>query len=244
MTSPDVYRAINKVTKELSAAGISKRHTNDQGRYKYRSIDDLLNRLAPVVAKHRLCVLPRMLGREFAEMTGAGGEYVGRVVVRVAFDLISASDGSRHTLEAYGEALDTGDKGTSKAATAAFKSAIFQAFCIPVGLEDPDETSSHPLSMRTHRAAPDQGWEAWVKDLLEVFRSSESEETLRGVQQLHRERLLGLSRERSDLYDSVGVAFAARLAALKREAHPQADMGIAGNASSEKLATEKGLADA
>ena len=44
------------------------------------------------------------------------------VLLRVAFDLVSVEDGSVHTVEAYGEALDEGDKGTAKAMSAAYMS--------------------------------------------------------------------------------------------------------------------------
>ena len=46
--------------------------------------------------------------------------------------LISVEDGSSHKVEAYGEALDGGDKATAKAMSAAYKSAMVQTFCIPV----------------------------------------------------------------------------------------------------------------
>lgn len=214
MISLHVYRAISRVTKELSLKGIPKRHTNGQDHYSYRSIDDLLRVLAPLLAKYSLCVLPRVLERNATELSGTAGERLGKVVLRVAFDLISARDGSKHTIEAYGEASDLGDKGTSKAAAAAFKTAILQAFCIPVDAEDPDASPTPHLSTKLHRPAPPGGWDAWVNNVLESTRSCESEAALRMIQRSHRDELLGLSRERRDLYEEVGGAFSARFEAL------------------------------
>jgi hypothetical protein len=37
------------------------------------------------------------------------------VSVHAAFDLVSALDGSTHTVQSFGEALDDSDKGTAKA---------------------------------------------------------------------------------------------------------------------------------
>ena len=59
MAAPFVYAAINAVSAELSRTGIAKIHVNHADDYKYRSIDDLLDRLAPLLARHRLCVLSR-----------------------------------------------------------------------------------------------------------------------------------------------------------------------------------------
>ena len=63
MAAPSIYGAINAVTAELAGSGIAKNRTNLVEGYKYRSIDDVLNRLAPLLAKHRLCVLPRVVDR-------------------------------------------------------------------------------------------------------------------------------------------------------------------------------------
>src|SRR5687768_2004268 len=139
MTGPRIYRTINAVMASLTHSGIPKAHTNVQEQYQYRSIDDVLNRMAPLFAKHRLCVLPRVLERITVDRKSAKDEFLVSVALKVAFDLVSAVDQSRHTVEAYGEALDAGDKATSKAMSAAYKAAMLQTFCIPlVGTEDAD----------------------------------------------------------------------------------------------------------
>ena len=60
MAAPSVYAAINAITADLAGSGIRKTRFNEADEYRYRSIDDVLNRLAPLLAKHRLCVLPRV----------------------------------------------------------------------------------------------------------------------------------------------------------------------------------------
>src|SRR5690348_12911511 len=110
MAAPSVYAAIHAIIAELAEAGIPKTHTNQVEQYSYRSIDDVLNRLAPLLAKHRLCVLPRMLERDVTERTGDNQELLISVAVRAEFTFISVDDGSMHPVETYGEALDGGDK--------------------------------------------------------------------------------------------------------------------------------------
>jgi hypothetical protein len=65
MSAPSVYAAINAVSAELAEHGIAKSHVNEADDYKYRSIDDLLDRLAPLLAKHRFA-LPRALKRTWS----------------------------------------------------------------------------------------------------------------------------------------------------------------------------------
>ena len=67
MSAPSVYAAINAITAELATKGIAKTRTNEVDDYKYRSIDDVLDRLAPLLSTHRLCVLPRALERTVTE---------------------------------------------------------------------------------------------------------------------------------------------------------------------------------
>ena len=214
MAAPSVYAAINAITAELATTGIPKTRINEVDDYRYRSIDDVLNRLAPLLAKHRLCVLPRVLERQVIERQG-DEQLLVDVTLRVAFSLVSAEDGSSHLVEAYGEALDAADKGTAKAMSAAYKSAMIQAFCIPVGdLEDADATS-HRLAAKTHVPEPVQGWEQWARDIQDIVAVCESEAAIDTVQDRHRELLKAMSRERHELYEELGERFTERRHALR-----------------------------
>ncbi len=211
MKGPRIYKAINSVMAELANAGISKIHSNAQEQYKYRSIDDVLNRLAPLLAKHRLCVLPRVIDRIAVDRRGRNDELLTGVTLRVAFDLISTIDESRCTVETYGEALDGGDKATSKAMSSAYKVAMLQTFCVPVtGTEDPDALT-HRLRQPRHEPPPAQGWEQWVKDIEHLIAGCLSEEALERVREAHRAGLNSISKERSDLYHRLGEAFRTRV---------------------------------
>src|SRR5438874_4179341 len=183
MAAPSVYAAINAISAELAKAGIAKTHLNEADEYKYRSIDDLLGRLAPLLAKHRLCVFPRALERTETERKDEGNRLLFHVCLKVAFTLTSVDDGSSHKVEAYGEALDASDKATAKAMTAAYKSAMVQTFCIPLaGGEDPDHASPR-VALRTHLAEPIQGWEQWARDIEDVVAVCESDGAIDLVQQ-------------------------------------------------------------
>lgn len=135
-----VYEAINKVQAALAKEGISKSRKNAQQGYAFRGIDDVYNALAPKLAEHGLCILPRVLSRFCEERQTKAGSTLFYVTVEVEFDFVAAEDGSKHVVKTYGEAMDSADKATNKAMSAAFKYACIQAFAIPTeGDLDADE---------------------------------------------------------------------------------------------------------
>lgn len=142
--SKNVYQLIAAVAAEIATEGISKNRKNQQQGYNFRGIDDVYNALAPVIAKHGLVILPRCLSREVTERANKSGGVIFSVTVEAEFDFVSSHDGSKHTVKTYGEAMDSADKATNKAMSAAYKYAAFQTFCIPTeGDNDADATSHH-----------------------------------------------------------------------------------------------------
>ena len=145
-----VYQVIAAVMKEMAVQGIGKDRRNQQQGYNFRGIDDVYNALAPAMSKHGLVVLPRVLSRECVERQSAKGGALFYVTVEVEFDFVCSEDGSKHTIKTYGEAMDSADKATNKAMSAAYKYAAMQAFCIPTeGDNDADAT--------THQVEPKKG---------------------------------------------------------------------------------------
>src|SRR5574340_725814 len=142
-----VYAAINQVQAELATRGIGKDRRNEQQNYKFRGIDDVYNAVSAIMAKHGLCILPRCTERTVTERQTAKGGVLFYVVVRCEFDFVAASDGSRHVVVTYGEAMDSADKATNKAMSAAYKYALMQAFAIPTeGDNDADDRKSTRLN--------------------------------------------------------------------------------------------------
>lgn len=149
-TTPHVYAAICAVAGDLASEGIAKDRKNSQGSgYMFRGIDDVYNALAPLLAKHGLCILPRFLERAVEERSSKSGGTLFYVCLRGEFDFVSKADGSRHTVSTFGEAMDSGDKATNKAMSAAYKYAAFQAFSIPTeGDNDADASTPLPVTKR------------------------------------------------------------------------------------------------
>ena len=142
-----VYKAINAVQAELSIIGIIKDKRNQQGAgYNFRGIDDVYNAIAPLLAKHGLCILPRVLARECVERQSKSGGALFYITVEAEFDFVSSEDGTKHTVKTFGEAMDSGDKATNKAMSAAYKYACFQAFSIPTESRDDADYQTHEVA--------------------------------------------------------------------------------------------------
>lgn len=222
MSAPSVYAAIHAVATDLAAIGIPKDHLNATDDYRYRSIDDVLGKLAPFLAKHRLCVLPKALERFEQDRMFERDERYLHVCLRMGFTLISVDDGTSHVVEAYGEALDASDKATAKAMTAAYKSAMIQTFCIPVCGADDADHSVKKDKPRLHEPEPVQGWKHWCDDVIAMIAACESDRAMAVIQERYRALLVGLSREQPELYACLGQSFARRREELRqRPAPPQ-----------------------
>jgi len=179
-----VYQAINKVQEELAHLGISKSRTNTQGAsYKFRGIDDVYNTLSPLLAKHGLCILPRVLSRECVERQSGAGKPLFYVTVDAEFDFVSAEDGSKHTVKTFGEAMDSSDKATNKAMSAAFKYAAFQAFAIPTEGDNDADASTPDVAPRQRNAAnqPAQMTDDEANECVKAMRECKDLEHLKGI---------------------------------------------------------------
>jgi hypothetical protein len=143
----NVYQAINAIQADLAVSGISKDRKNEQQGYKFRGIDDMYNAIAPLLAKHRLLILPAYSERSVTERTTAKGTALFYVNLAGTFTLISAEDGSQHVVGPfYGEAMDSGDKATNKAQSAAFKYMAMQTFCIPTEGDNDADATTHEVT--------------------------------------------------------------------------------------------------
>ncbi len=149
---PAVVSAISAVMEDLSKAGIAKDSRNAAQGYNFRGIDDVYNALAPILSRHRLIITPRCLAREKEVVTTAKGGTLFYVTVDMEFTLASAEDGSEITARMFGEAMDSGDKATNKAMSAAYKYMAMQTFCIPTAGDNDADASTHQLASMEERA--------------------------------------------------------------------------------------------
>lgn len=189
---PHVYAAIVQVMKAIGSAGIAKDRKNEQQGYKFRGIDDVYNALNGIMADASLCALPRVLKRDVTERATKSGGVLFYVVLDVEYDFVSATDGSKHTAVVVGEAMDSGDKATNKAMSAAYKYACMQVFCIPTEGDNDADGKTHEVAAKP---VPEDCWIALgdaaklgEKELRAVWRDQISEETRGLITSAHTQR--------------------------------------------------------
>ena len=142
----EVYKSIAKITGDLSKQGISKDRKNQQQGYAFRGIDDIYNTLSSLLAENNLCIFPFCEERNTVERTTKTGGVIFYTTVKMKYKLISALDGSSVECCTVGEAMDSADKSTNKAMSAAYKYLCLQIFCIPTeGDNDADATTPPPV---------------------------------------------------------------------------------------------------
>lgn len=138
----NIYQAIASIMQKGNAIGKNKR--NDQQKFMYRGIDDVMNTFNPLMAEAGIFVVPEVLEATREERQGRSGGNLIYSILRVKYTFF-ASDGSSVSATVIGEGMDSGDKASNKAMAVAMKYAMFQVFCIPTEeMIDPDAETPEP----------------------------------------------------------------------------------------------------
>lgn len=142
-----IYTLIPQVMAEIGA--ISKDRKNTHQGYSFRGIEDMYAHIQPALIKHGVFCAPEVLEsttESFESTNQQGGKKLSfRILLRVRH-LFYAPDGSCVSVTTQGEGIDTSDKASNKAMSAAMKYAFIELFSIPTeGVEDSDrETPEVP----------------------------------------------------------------------------------------------------
>jgi hypothetical protein len=128
-----IYKKMSEVMKDIGHVGKDQKNLS-QG-FKFRGIDQFVNALYPALTKHGVFMAPRAtsFSQELKEVTRSNGKsgIDKHVAIQVEYDFF-AEDGSKVTIGPIpAEGLDSGDKATNKALSAALKYALIQTFSIP-----------------------------------------------------------------------------------------------------------------
>lgn len=138
----NIFETINAVMEEIGAVGKNSR--NEKQKYMYRGVDDVMNALNPAFIKHKLFMVPEVVSQKREERQTANEKNLIYSVLSVKYTFY-AEDGSSIYTIVPGEGMDSGDKASNKAMSAAFKYACFQTFCIPTEeMHDPDAETPPP----------------------------------------------------------------------------------------------------
>lgn len=143
MTTESTERPVHQVWSDVmqEALGLGKNQRYDGGdgggRFNYRGIDDLMNLVGPILRKHGASIIPEVLSANYRDVMTRGGKAAREVTVRVAYTIYGPA-GDRMVGISAGESMDSGDKGTAKAMSVAFRVFLLQSLCLPTDDPDPD----------------------------------------------------------------------------------------------------------
>lgn len=139
---PLIFKLLPKAAEEIGP--IVKEKRNAQQGYNYRGIEDVLNAIHPVFAKLGISPVPQVIDSKREERTTIKGGNLIYTILKVAV-IFYAPDGSAVKAIVQGEAMDSADKSSNKAMSAAYKYACFQVLSIPTEeTEDADATTPEP----------------------------------------------------------------------------------------------------
>jgi hypothetical protein len=137
---------------------VAKNDYNESQRFSFRGIDAVLNVVGPQLREHGVLVIPEVLEYTHTLRETRHGGTVNHYVVKVCYHFVSPAapitaggqvvnpgGNTVQSVTVFGEAMDAGDKGISKAMSVAYRIALLQMFAIPTGDRDPD-SDSHELS--------------------------------------------------------------------------------------------------
>lgn len=135
-----IYQKMANVYKEVEAIAKTKNNAGDL-KYPFRGIDDVYNTLHKVFAKEGIFLVPETISSGVEPITSKSGSNGFHIISRIKFTFY-AEDGSSVSAISEGEAIDYGDKATSKSQSMAIKYALLQTFMIPTeDTEDGDATT-------------------------------------------------------------------------------------------------------
>lgn len=133
-----IYKAIPAIMDEIGHIGKDKK--NQQQGFMFRGVDQVMNTMKPLLAKHGVFPVPEVVETKREERQTKNGGTLIYTIHKINFHFFS-DDGSKVTATVVGEGMDSADKSSNKAMAVAFKYACFQVFCIPteeMAKDDPD----------------------------------------------------------------------------------------------------------
>lgn len=148
-----IFPAMLAVLADVKAVEKSRR--NEQQSYNFRGIEDVLNELHDICARHGVFALPQVQEREGSHRQTRGGGSLWTEHHRVRFTFWAA-DGSHVEAEVWGEGTDSADKATAKAYTSALKTTLIQAFQIPTANPDDADQAAEDSKPAKARASSEE----------------------------------------------------------------------------------------
>jgi len=142
----NVYEAVNHVMKQV---GYVQKEKAGGLAYTFAGEPALIRAIRPHMVKVGLIVYPsRMTELPAESFTSKHGSVINVSKLSATYCFHHAPSGTEFFVSVIGKGMDTGDKDSNKAMTAAFKYALRQPLMIETG-DDPDKTPSEKFEQST-----------------------------------------------------------------------------------------------
>lgn len=167
-----IQSALNAAMRDICKIGIGKTQTNAVQNYRFRGIEQAMNEMSPIMVNHGITVASRYcdLSIESRIKGDPKDAKATRFVTLKGMFTFTAEDDSFITSEAYGEAMDSGDKAVIKAQSVAYRTALFQLFVVPTMSMD-TELDDYEVAEASPEVTAKINGVTSVKALNELFRS-------------------------------------------------------------------------
>lgn len=145
-----VHEALSAVMADVQAVG--KTGYNSQQNFSFRGVDAVVDAVGPALREHKVLVTPRVLSKSHRDFETKNKALMHECIVEVEYTF-TGPEGDTLVGSSIGESADSGDKGTAKAMSVAYRTWWLQALCIPTHEQDPDETSIERAAPRKAKPA-------------------------------------------------------------------------------------------
>lgn len=141
---PTVTQAISAAAAAIGAVGKNAKMEAGPARYKYRSLDDLMDAVHGPLAEHGVTFAPhsiQMLDTLERTTKSGGTQHHLRAIVTYR---VYGPNGDHIEASILAEGSDTGDKAGNKLMSGALKYALGQVLSIPFAMDDQDAYVAEP----------------------------------------------------------------------------------------------------
>lgn len=149
---PTVIEALNAVMTDVQA--IRKGDRNQAQNFNFRGIDAVMNAVGPAFRAHGIVCIPIETRTTYRDVQTTTGKPAREVTAVVTYRFYGPA-GDYIEAQAPGESMDSGDKGTPKAMSVAYRTLLLQALTVPTDDPDPD-AQSYERAQADHRPSKPQ----------------------------------------------------------------------------------------
>lgn len=135
--SPNVYQRLLSVIAAAGAAPKSGKAAAAVGGYAFHKVDDIVDRLRPLLVEHGVLAIPQVLESETREVETSryrDGKEIKAIErqttcqIQVVFVNVDSPEDRTPPISAFGDGIDSSDKAAGKAMSYALKNALLAMF--------------------------------------------------------------------------------------------------------------------